>query len=405
MEIRLIGDTPEKRFLRLQQDASLLVYGRPGLPDNRRNAVLSCKPPAGSFSDSPGAVECNDGSMIDLQRVRVEDLRVQAMSIDNTGSAANEKVNVSDCRFEGIARVIVNGCDTPAIVNNTFTYAGEAGLGVPAINAYGSPLAEIRGNQVTGKFPYGVMGQAQIDSLVQGNIIEKCSAGIYWYGTNAMIKENLIKGCDTGITVTSMSGLMEDNTIDGAKTGINVAGATIQVTGLTITNLQKDGLPIDLASGQVTLVNTNLTPEQVKIGGPAPKEGAWVETMQYLVVGIKGNTPRGAEVEVVTRNPATPLKEGAADLNVRNSPAAVTPRGMTPLPSSLRCLIVKSWWVAADGKLQAEPEYTVRLVAPPDPAAPDAPRKAIKEIAVKAKPLWYRAKPGDAEPTVEIEVP
>lgn len=404
-EIRLVGDTDEKRLIRLQQDGALMVYGRPGLPEAARNALLTCKPPTPIGNDSPGMIDANDGSSLDLQRARVTDLRVQATAIDNTGGVVNERVNISDCRFEGVARVLVSGCDTPAILNNRFTCAAAAGLAAAAITVRSSPLAEIRGNVVSGGFPWGVSGGGQTDSIVQGNTIEKCSGGVYWNGANGLIKDNLIRNCGQGVQCASMDGLLEGNTIDGCKTGIDVVGATVQVTGLAITNQPEGGLPIDLRHGQATLVNTGLAPAQVKVGGPPPKEGPWVETMQYLVVGIKGKAPAGAEVAVVTKNPAVPLPEGAADLNVRNSPAPVTARGSTPLPSSLRPLIVRGWSVGGDGKPQAEPEYLVRLLAPPNPAAPEAPRTIIKEIVVKPEPAWRRATPSDSSPTVEIEVP
>jgi hypothetical protein len=405
-EIRLTGETDEKRVIRLQEDGALMAYGRPGLPDGGRNVVLACRPPTPVGSESPGMVEANDGSSLDLQRVRVEDLRVQATGLDNTGGQANERMNVSDCRFEGVAMVHVSGCDTPTIVNNSFRYDGATILVGNAISALNSPLAEIRGNTVSGGFAWGIVGQAQTDSTVQGNTLEKCTGGTFWNGANAIIKGNTIRSCSPGVHCAKMSGLLEDNTLDGCKIGIDVAGGTtIQVTGLTIANLPQDGLPIDLKHGQLTLVNTDLVPGQVKIGGPKPTEGAWVETLQYLVVGIKGKVPAGVEVEVVTRNPARPPASGAADLNVRNSPAPVTARGSTPLPASLRPLIVRGWAVGADGTLEPEPEYVVRLLAPPDPAVADAPRKTLAEIVVKPAPAWYRPAPADATPTVEIEVP
>jgi hypothetical protein len=402
LEIRLAGAAPEQRVIRLEQEGSLMVYGRPGLPDGARNAALTCAAPAAGATDSPGLIQVPDGTALDLQRVRVADLRVQATGIDNTGGQVNERLNISDCRFEGLARVQMDDCDTPAVVQNDFLSEGEQRLAVAAITVGSSPLADIRGNTIRGGYSWGVMGRRQTDSIVRGNTIEGCAGGIFWQGTNGVIKDNVIRNCKEGMHLTAMTGLLEDNVLDGCTTGIDLKTATIQVTGLTLVNLPDDSLPIDLRKGgELTLVNTALGPEQVKMS----KGGGAVETMQYLVVGIKGGVPAGAEVEVATSNPARPLPEGAADLNVRNSPAPVTARGSTPLPSSLRSLIVRGWSLGRDGQVQAEPEYVVRLLAPPDAAAPVGPRTTLAQITVTPTSAWHRPTPRDPTPTVEIEVP
>ena len=55
---------------------------------------------------------------------------------------------------------------------------------------------------------------------------------------------------------------------------------------------------------------------------------------------------------------------GAADLNVRNSPARIMPNRMTPLPKSLEPLVVQGWSYNADFQPVKTPEYQVTVLAP-----------------------------------------
>jgi parallel beta-helix repeat protein len=395
------GDKAEKLSLKLQKGGSLLVYGRPGA--EAKNAILASKPTSAAIAGAVATIDAGPGTMLDLQRTAIADVKVSASTIDNTGAKPNERIGVADCLFTGQSSLYVISCDTPSIQNNTFTYTGEAQLAVPAITVYASPLAEVRRNHISGKYAMGINGTAQTDSMILNNTIENCPTGIYWYGTNGMLKGNTIKGCDTGIIVTSMTGVIEQTTIDGAKTGVNVSGAALQCTNLIVTNLQKDGIPIDMPGGVLTLVNCDLKPEQVKLAGAPPKEGPWVQAMQYVVVGVKHVSARKPLVEIKTTTPAKPLAPGAMDPNVRNSPAPVTPQGVTPLPASNVPLMVKSWSFGLDGKKVAAPAYTMNVYL--EGAKPTDKPTVLATQSITPQPSWYRAKPDDPTPTVEVTLP
>jgi hypothetical protein len=411
LELRLVGDTAEKRTLVLKDGGALLMSGR-SLPGGRYNVALTSRPlpalkPLLTDADALAAVEGNQSTMIDLQRAELVHIHLKATLIDNTGAKANERLNVAECRFSGRSHINFNSCDTPIIANNHFEYSGDGGAMVAAaVAVYASPLAEIRGNSFRGPYSYGISGTAQTDSIVTGNTLEKCSNGIYWYGANGMIKQNVIRGGDMGVVLTSMSGAVEDVTVDGARVGLYHAGATAQVTNFHVTNLPKDGMAVWYTAGPLTLVNCNLRPEQIKIEKPAtpptPPPAFLVQSLQYLVVGVKGDVPADSQVEVVTANPPKPLAPGALDLNIRNSPAKIGANGLTPLPKSLEPLIVKAWVIGADGKTIPPPEYTVKLLGPA--AAPGGPRPVLKTLPVKPDDKWFRAKPNEPTPTVEVSL-
>jgi len=261
-----------------------------------------------------------------------------------------------------------------------------------------SDPATWRGNTVRGLYSYGIMGTAQTDSVVTGNTIEKCSAGIYWYGENGMIKQATIRDCSSGVVITSMSGALEDITVEGALVGLYHAGATAQVTSMHVRNLLKNGKAVQYASGPLRLLNCNIKPDQIeilKVDRPGTPEFL-VQNMEYLIVGAKGDIPAGTRVEVVTANPLKPLPPGATDLNIRNGPAPILKNGLTPLPKTQELLVVKSWQIDPAGKVVPAPEYTVKLVGP------GMPGKVLKEMKVKPGETWYREKPNEAIPTVEV---
>jgi len=128
-----------------------------------------------------------------------------------------------------------------------------------------------------------------------------------------------------------------------------------------------------------------------------------VEAMEFLVVGLKGIVPSHTQVEVVTSSPAAPRAPGAADLNIRNSPALVRPNGSTALPQSLTPLIVKSWMMGEDSKVVPAPEYTLNVLEPS--AEPGTKPRVLKSLKIKPDETWFRAKPNAPNPTLEIQLP
>ena len=179
MELRLTGDAPEKRIIRLERGGSLMVQGFPDMAEGRRNVLLSSRPtlPKGApVQPSPtGSVEAITGTGIDLQHAQVSDMMVKATGIDNTGAKPGERVNMNDCLFIDSASLYIYQCDTATILNNTFRYAGDASLPTPAINVDYGPLAEIRGNTFSGKYSYAIQGYLANDTVISNNKIENCS--------------------------------------------------------------------------------------------------------------------------------------------------------------------------------------------------------------------------------------
>ncbi|HEV3022463.1 MAG TPA: hypothetical protein VGX76_08345, partial [Pirellulales bacterium] len=94
---------------------------------------------------------------------------------------------------------------------------------------------------------------------------------------------------------------------------------------------------------------------------------------------------------------------GAADPNVRNSPAAVLSSGFTPMPKTLEPLIVRGWMFDPDGKLVKAPEYQLKVLAPPTAAVGE--RATLKTLSIMPGDDWYRPLPNDKKATVEITLP
>jgi hypothetical protein len=394
VEIRFTGADPAQRALKLGKGGGLLATGKAGLPDDRRTVPAPQR---------LGSVEAVAGTSLDLRDVRLDAITLKGSAIDNTGAKPNERLHVAGCLFTNGAAVALDNCDTPAVVNNAFLYAAEP-LPFNAITLTYSPLAEVRGNRVSGKYTYGIFGYQQTDSVVAGNVLDGCVNGVYWCGTNDMIKGLLVRGAAVGVVVTSMTGALEDVTFDNCATGLSVTPATVQATGLRFVNVPKDAVRVHFVNGSATLVNCDVTPDQVKVEpAAAVTPGPRVVSMQHCVVAVTGAVPAGAAVSVATANPPQPLPKGAADLNVRNGPAAVEAGGLTPLPKSLKPLIVKSWAIEGDGRLTPAPQYHVSVTT--RAAGSDQEPTVVKTVTVTPDAAWYRAKPNDPAPTLEIAIP
>jgi len=406
LELRFIGKTPEQRRLKLVKGAALSVSGKQGLPEGRRNVAITSKP-----TDLPAAAiptvlcEGEASTIMDVKYADLENIVLQATSIDNTGAKPNERINIVGNHFTGQGRINVSGCDTPLIADNLIEL-GVASYGESGILINASPLAEIRGNTVRGRWAIGIQGRAQVDSVVTDNTIEGCVSGLYWYGTNGMLKQLVSKKCDTGLICTSMTGVVDDFLADECKTCYNHAGATVQMSNFRAVNSPKDMVTVTYASGPLTLLNCDVAPEKIVLGSKALKKAKGsiplVECLQYLVVKAKGKVPANAAVDVLTANPEEPLPSGAMDPNIRNSPTRLASNDMTPLPQTLEPLVVRSWAIDIDGEILAAPKYQVRVLAPP--ASPGQPAKPLAAATTQPDASWYRAEPNANKATLEIEV-
>jgi hypothetical protein len=402
LELRLQGDTPTGRQIKVGKGGGLLLFGRPDLPRERHNVVLAARA-ADPKEDVAGLVEAEGTVLIDWRQADVEGVKLSANKIDNTGVRPNEGLRVKHCRFSGQGRVLCQGCDTPEITHNTFSFReGALAIQEGAIHLSQCPLAEVKGNRVRGPITFGIVLATQSDSVVTDNTVEKCTYGLSAGAvTNLMLKDMTARGCDTGIRMTEgTTGVVEDSVVRGATTAYLQSTATLQISGLQVKDLAPKGVAVQCESGSVSLLNCNIPPAQIKVLPQAPAAAGPVVVpvtcQAYVVVSVKG-APKGSLVDVQTTNPAPPA--GAADPNVRNSPAALA-AGRTPLPKTVSPLIVKSWTFDPTGKLVPAPDYAVKVLGPAPKEG--APRPLLKAVPFKPAENAFRASPDDPKPTVEV---
>lgn len=408
MAIQLCSTTAAERAFKIERGGALMVAGRPALSEGKRNARISITAPLEGKVIPSGELTVGNRSMIDLQNAQLDHLAVTATGIDNTGAKPNERCNFTGNLFNGHSRLAVYSCDTPVIARNTFD-ARKVPLVRPAgIAVSSSPLCEIRENRVLGPYAIGISITSS-EGSASGNHVENCPQGIVWHTGPAMLKGNTIQKCQTGLALRTVTGSAEDTTIDDCGLPLNTASANVQLTTVAITNPPKDSEWMGMTVSAVQLLNCNIKPEQIKstrdktLPRIVRDEEVPVQAFSFLVVQLKGEVPRDAKVQIVTTKPITPLAPGAQDPNVRNSPAAVRADGSTPLPGTLVPLIVKTWAMDEDGNPGPIPEYTLNVLAPAGEAG--APPKILKSVPLKPDEKWFRAKPNDPAPTLEIILP
>jgi hypothetical protein len=401
LELRMIGETEAKRKIKLNKNAALLLYGKANLPANGRNVAIRSP----KFADQKDAllclVEAEGFVSIDWQRAILADVKLQAQKIDNTGAKANERLNIFDNQFVGKARVWLHTCDTPVISKNTFDYSDKTALTEAAIAVNFGPLCEIKQNIIRGAYAIGITINYQSDSVVEGNTIERCAAGIAGgYGIpNTMIKKCVIRGCEVGIRLEGATGVLEDTVVEGALTAFNHDNSILQLTNFQVKDLHAKGTAVNFLTGKLTLLNCNIAPAEIKVAAqPATAKDDPVTCLQYAVLSVK-DAPSECLVEVRTAD--AKLAADAADPNVRNSPAPLT-AGLTPLPRTLNPLIVKGWSIDLKGKLQAAPTYNVKVLgmAPKEGAA----RPVLKVTTYRPQENAFRAKLDDGTPTLEVSL-
>ena len=400
-EIRLLGETPDKRQCKLGKGAGLLLYGHKSITEPNVRLVAVVSPGEKDKEPVTGLVDVDGPAAIDWNRIAVVDVKLVAKKIDNTGAKTVERMNLLDCRFSGLARVQCHTCDTPIIARNRFDYDGPAALAEPAINVLYSPLCEIKENAIRGKFAMGISVNFQSDSSILENKIEGCAIGINGgYGIpSTMIKGCAIRGCETGIKLEGANGVIEQTTIDGAASPLKFENSTLQLTHVIAQPpAAADAKVLSLNGGEVSLLNCGLRPEQAVLQAPAnnPAQPTAVITWQYVVVGAKA--PAGAVAEVRTIDPAPAAN--AADLNVRFSPAVVV-EGKTARPDRGNAIVVKSWSLDAKGPVKPAPGYEVRILGP---AAEGVQRPVLKAIPFRPAPEAFRGKLDDDTPTLEVDL-
>ncbi len=400
-EFRLAGKTAEERAMKFEKGGGLVVSGKANLPGGKHNVLIASRPPDPKAMDVTAAIEVKGGT-IDVQRADFQDVKLDGKEIDNTGARPGERCHIAGNAFHGKCNLNLVSCDTPVVADNLLEYPGGPWHMPAAMALNGCPLAEVKNNTIKGMFYYAFSIYGCSDCVVAGNTMDKQAVGIYCVGT-AMFKGNTFREVGSGFVVTSMTGTIEDCVFEKTSTGIHLAGATIQMTNSVYRDPPKEGCRAIYYDGvnEATLVNCNFGPEQVVFPKPPAKaEKPMVTAMYYLILKVNGEVPEDTQVDVRTTNPNPPIAPGAADLNVRNVPAPLL-GNRTPLPQSLSPILVKAWVIDKEGKKQPAPEYTVRVLAP---AEEGKERKVLKTLSVKPEAKWYRPKPNDPVPTLEVSL-
>jgi hypothetical protein len=397
-ELRLVGDTPAKRKLKLMKGSALLLFGKSA---QSRNVAISSPTFGEQKEDILGIVEAGTVSSLDVHRAQVHNVKLHATNIDNTGAKANERLNIIDNQFTVHGRIYCHTCDTAVVARNTFDWEGDGQVTEAAISLAACPLGEVKDNVIRGHFSQGIYLYANTDVVVTGNTVERCALGVNnFVTTNSMIKNCRIKGCPDGVNFHTASAVLENVMIEGANTWMNNYQSSVQLANVELKHRFPGHGKITQDGGSFTMLNCNISPKQFKMVQPQaanPKNPPLtVVAMEYLIVGVKD---AGPEMVVEVRTAKPPLAADVADPNVRN-PQALLVKGLTPLPRTLFPIIVKSWALDPKGALLPAPEYTIKVMGAA--AKEGAPRPLLKSLAFRPSGTMFRPLPNDPAPTVEV---
>lgn len=401
-EVRLIGAMPHQRQIKLAKGSALLLYGRTGTPSEKNNVILRAVIPGDDKKPQPALIECDGQVAIDWQRARLDNIFLKAHKLDNTGAKPGERINLIDNFFENLAHVQCQGCDTPIVRGNRFHNPGIL-IDAPAINCLYCPLAEIKNNQIQGKYQRGIAINYQTDSSVIGNSIEGCSIGIQggYSIPNTMIRQNTLKHCGEGLNLEGGTGVVEEVAIEGCTKAIQVANSRFHLNQVVVRDPDPKGQVLTFGGGSLTLLNCNLKPADIHLAiAPAFKQAPIAVQCQTYVIVKAEKAPKGSLIDLRTNDPKLPAD--VADPNVRNTPAPIVD-GWTPLPKTLSALVVQTWAMDAKGQVIAAPEYTVRLLGPAGKEGDDRP--VLKTQAYRPSEFSFRAIPNEAVPTLEVTLP
>lgn len=396
VQVRFVSSDKQPRELKMMQYAALFLYGHERTRPGEKNAAMI----AAAMSDELPApmvrVTADDKAMVDVQRSELSNIEFVLRGLDNTNASTTERLNFIDNKFLAGARIDLVACDTPTIRGNEFD-PGELTPQHPAIRVYQSSLVEIRNNTIEGKYPYAIFVNSDTDSSCMGNVVRGAIAALYWAGHNAVVKNNLFEDCTTGIVFVGWTGTLEDLRIVRPKTGISVTNATLQLTNIDVSELQEDGAALTLNAASITLLNSSIADDLIKITGGNPPTGVWVESMSYVIVKVEGQIPKNGTVMVQTAAVSGGVPEGKADLNVRSAPGRLSDSGWSPSPASQRAIVVRSWRLVANKTRENAPFYDLMIL--------DAEGKTLKQMRVEPQDTWFRPDPNEAVPTVKVTLP
>ena len=264
-ELKFVGEPADSRQIKLLKGSTLSMNGRRNLAHGKHNVCITATTRKDSPLTSHVSVLAVAGVSVDLQRGEFFNVYLNAGSIDNTGGKPHERLNIADNHFTGLSYLFLGNCDSAAIIGNRFTLSEITAFGQSALYLASSPLSEVRGNEFVGRYAMGIQARPANDSAFIDNTFEKCVVGLYWHGTNGMLQRLKFEQCDTGIVMTTSSAVGENLEIKNCGIGLHTVLATVQLTNLRISDVPEKGKPIEYASGAITLLNCNLTPDDIKI--------------------------------------------------------------------------------------------------------------------------------------------
>jgi len=412
MTIRFISDNIERRSCKFLKGGSLVIYGASHGDNEAPNVRLLSHPINEKETDPTTRLDAEDGTGVDIRQARIENVAVWLSDIDNTGAEYNERVNIVGNQFDGWALLYLARCDTPLVKENRFTRDSVATLLQPAAIGFAScSLAEVRGNFVRGNYYYAINSWGCTDDSLTDNVVEGVYCGMHWYSVNTMIRNLTMRNVQSTVVMLNyMSGVIDGLVTENCKSAISVNNTVAQISNWKAEPWRGEGpKPVELATGRLVMLNCDIKPEQVNVPVTAkphdPKEHGnkpFVQNMQFLVVGVKGEMPPGAMIEVETTNPNPPLGPGQSDMNVRNSPAPVLSNRLTPLPGTFQSLVVRSWSYDINRKFVDSPSYTLNVLGPADA---EGNRPTLKSIPIQPTADWYRPMPDSPTATVEVTLP
>ncbi len=393
----LAAEDDAERVLYLRRGGSLLWYGAEDAPSGP-NLVLQ------SATNRPsGRIEGQGDVMFDLQHAEVEGLSIRLSDIDNTGYRPRQRLNVIGSRFTRGSEISLARCDTAAIKQNSFG-ATNMPVNATAVLLNQCTLTACLDNRFAG-YAIAIDARNDVDASLQGNrIFGVATAGLALRSSrNAMVKRNLLVDCATGLLADKSTGVVEGLRLERVKVGAMLAHSTLQMTDVHWVDNPEEARPLELRESTVTLLNCNLAADEIILVGRRPPGNLWVQSMSYLVVRVTGKRPDRAVVQVSTAKVSGGAPQGAADLNVRNSPARLSPQGWTPLPRTLRPIILRSWQIGNDKKVRDAPFYDLTIL----PLADDAGKapKALHRQVVEPSDSWFRAEPDAPVATLEVNIP
>lgn len=397
--LELASDQVEERRLHLRDGSSLLLYGARRSRDGDANVKLISRQGA---SSEHGILDTSGNVMIDLQQATVSAMQCRLSDIDNTGYQPAQRLNIVNSRFKEGARLILERCDTPNVSGNRFSAPGSSSAAV-AITLEECHLATIRENVVHG-YPTGLLARRDVDPSITANSMESVGTGLRLVETrNSMLNNNRISKADRGIIADRTDGAMDGLYLTSVQTGIVLRETSFQCLNVFFDERPSRSVPLLLQSASATLVNADIPIDAIQLEGNRPHGSAWVETLYYALVRVKGNLPERAVVQISTAAVSGGVPASGADMNVRNSPARLSEAGWTPLPRTRRALMLRGPSINAQREKRNAPFYDLKVLPVVD--SPDAATGTLHSQVVEPDSTWFRREPDAMQATLEVTLP